>query len=93
MIVDLMLQILLMVYHKDQSWILYCLVYVPMVLKMSVITLNLFADDTTIYFNYEDFTSEMREAEFNTELQKKLNEWQQLNKLTLNIKYSQAYDI
>ena len=33
----------------------------------------MYADDTTIYFNLEDFTPEMREAEINVEL-KKVNE-------------------
>ena len=43
----------------------------------------MYADDTTIYFNLEDFTPEMREAELNAELEK-VNEWLKLNRLTLN---------
>ena len=43
----------------------------------------MYADDTTIYFNLEDFSPEMREAEINAELEK-VNVWLKLNKLTLN---------
>ena len=41
----------------------------------------MYADDTTIYFNLEDFSPEMREAEINAELEK-VNVWLKLNKLT-----------
>ena len=30
----------------------------------------MYADDTTIYFNIEDFTPEIREVEINAELEK-----------------------
>ena len=43
----------------------------------------MYADDTTLYFNLEDFSPEMREAEINAELEK-VNVWLKLNKLTLN---------
>ena len=43
----------------------------------------MYADDTTIYFNLEDFPAIHREHEINKELEK-LNIWFQLNKLTLN---------
>ena len=42
----------------------------------------MYADDTTIYFNFEDSPAINREQEINREL-KKLNIWFQLNKLTL----------
>ena len=42
----------------------------------------MYADDTTIYFNLEDFLAIHREHEINKELEK-LNIWFQLNKLTL----------
>ena len=42
----------------------------------------MYADDTTIYFNFEDFPAINREQEINRELEK-LNIWFQLNKLTL----------
>ena len=45
----------------------------------------MYADDTTIYFNLEDFPALNREQEINKELEK-LNTWFQLNKLTLNVK-------
>ena len=43
----------------------------------------MYADDTTIYFNLEDFPAIHREHEINKELEK-LHIWFQLNKLTLN---------
>ena len=44
----------------------------------------MYADDTTIYFNLEDFPAIHREHEINKELEN-LNIWFQLNKLTLNV--------
>ena len=44
----------------------------------------MYADDTTIYFNLEDFPALNREQELNKELEK-LNIWFKLNKLTLNV--------
>ena len=45
----------------------------------------MYADDTTIYFNLEDFDPECVETEINNELEK-VNLWLKLNKLSLNIK-------
>ena len=42
----------------------------------------MYADDTTIYFNLEDFPALNREQKINKELEK-LNLWFKLNKLTL----------
>ena len=44
----------------------------------------MYADDTTIYFNLEDFPSFNREYVINGELEKN-DIWFQLNKLTLNV--------
>ena len=44
----------------------------------------MYADDTTIYFNLEDFLAINREQKINRELEK-VNIWLQLNKLTLNV--------
>ena len=44
----------------------------------------MYADDTTIYFNLEDFPALNREQEINKELEK-LNIWFKVNKLTLNV--------
>ena len=41
------------------------------------------ADDTTIYFNLEDFNQENSENEVNNELSR-ISEWMTLNKLSLN---------
>ena len=43
----------------------------------------MYADDTTLYFNIEDFPLKSRETDINNEL-KKVNTWLQLNKLSLN---------
>ena len=50
----------------------------------------MYADDTTIYFNLEDFPSFNREYEINRELDK-INIWFQLNKLTLNVEKNKMY--
>ena len=44
----------------------------------------MYADDTTIYFNLEDFPIENREVLINNELQK-VNKWLKLNKLAVNV--------
>ena len=43
----------------------------------------MYADDTTIYFNLEDFDLLTRETDINRELEK-VNIWLKLNKLSLN---------
>ena len=45
----------------------------------------MYADDTTIYFNLEDFGQQNTEVEFNTEVEE-VNTWLKLNKLSLNVK-------
>ena len=44
----------------------------------------MYADDTTIYFNLEDFPIENREVLINDELEK-VNKWLKLNKLAVNV--------
>ena len=44
----------------------------------------MYADDTTIYFNIEDFDTNNLEAEINKEL-KQVNTWLKVNKLSLNV--------
>ena len=44
----------------------------------------MYADDTTIYFNQEDFPKINRSTSINMELEK-LSIWLKLNKLTLNV--------
>ena len=44
----------------------------------------MYADDTTIYFNLEDFSIENREVLINNEL-KKVNKWLKLTKLAVNV--------
>ena len=43
----------------------------------------MYPNDTTIYFNAEDFDSQNTEADIITELEK-VNTWLKLNKLSLN---------
>ena len=45
----------------------------------------MYADDTTIYFNLEDFDPATIEKDINSELEK-INVWLKLNKLSLNVK-------
>ena len=44
----------------------------------------MYADDTTIYFNVEDFDTKNLEAEINKELEQ-VNRWLKVNKLSLNV--------
>ena len=44
----------------------------------------MYADDTTIYFNLDDFPLVNREIEINCELEK-VNTWLKLNKLSINV--------
>ena len=44
----------------------------------------MYADDTTLYFNLEDFPAQNRSMLINNELQR-VNAWLKLNKLTLNV--------
>ena len=50
----------------------------------SKLSFIMYADDTIIYFNLEDFPALNREQEINKELEK-LNLWFKLNKLTLDV--------
>ena len=43
----------------------------------------MYADDTTIYFNLEDFDPDNVSNEINNELEK-ITKWLQINKLSLN---------
>ena len=52
-------------------------------------TFLLYADDTTIYFNLEDFPQENKEIAINNELEK-VNNWLKINKLTLNVDKTKA---
>ena len=47
------------------------------------------ADDTTIYFNLEDFDPATIERDINSELEK-INVWLKLNKLSLNVKKTKS---
>ena len=49
----------------------------------------MYADDTTIYFNLNDFPLINREVEINSELEK-VNTWLKLNKLVTNVDKSKC---
>ena len=62
---------------------------------MAISKLNymMYADDTTLYFNLEDFDCQNLDNEINLEIEK-INLWLKLNKLSLNadkIKYMIFY--
>ena len=44
----------------------------------------MYADDTTLYFNLEDFPAQNRSMLINNELER-VNTWLKLNKLSLNV--------
>ena len=52
--------------------------------KMLSFLMYMYADDTTIYFNLEDFPIHNRHIEINKELDK-VNTWLKVNKLSLNV--------
>ena len=49
----------------------------------------MYADDTTIYFNLDDFDTATIERDINSELEK-INVWLKLNKLSLNVKKTKS---
>ena len=50
----------------------------------------MYADDTTIYFNFKDYPASSREIAINKELDE-INVWLKLNKLTLNVEKTKMY--
>ena len=59
-------------------------IYINDLIKVSnKLNFIMYADDTTIYFDFEDFEKDSLEHQINEEL-KRLNIWLKLNKLTLN---------
>ena len=70
--------------HRDQYWVPSCLVYIN-----DLVTINnnfkfiMYADDTTIYFNLEDFPKTNLVNNITNELDK-VNVWLKQNKLSLN---------
>ena len=64
---------------------LFFSIYINDIIKTSkLFSFLMYADDTTIYFNLEDFPTHNREIAINNELEK-INIWLKLNKLTLNV--------
>ena len=59
-------------------------IYIHDLIKVSnKLNFIMYADDTTIYFDLEDFEKDSLEHQINEEL-KRVNIWLKLNKLTLN---------
>ena len=64
---------------------LFFSIYINDIVKTSIkFSYLMYADDTTIYFNLEDFPAIDRETYINTELNK-IDTWFKLNKLTMNV--------
>ena len=64
---------------------LFFSIYINDIVKTSTkFSYLMYADDTTIYFNLEDFPCIDRETLINTELNK-IDTWLKLNKLTMNV--------
>ena len=74
----------ILVYHKD-PFLVYCS-SVKEDINDLITALNYlrYADDTTIYFNLEDFDFRNTEKHINAEVEK-VNTWLKLNKLSLNV--------
>ena len=66
---------------------LFFSIYINDIVKTS--TNLMYADETTIYFNFEDFPVIDRETVINTELNK-IDSWLKLNKLTMNVDNSKT---
>ena len=56
-----------------------------LIISSTKLKFRMYADDTIIYFNLEDFDPKCVETEINNELER-VNVWLKLNKLSLNIK-------
>ena len=61
----------------------FCIYINDLIAASDKLNFLMYADDTTIYFNIEDFGQQNTEVEINTELEK-VNTWLELNKLSLN---------
>ena len=61
----------------------FCIYINDLIAASDYLNFLMYADDTTIYFNIEDFGQQSTEVEINTELEK-VNTWLKLNKLSLN---------
>ena len=63
---------------------LFCSIYINDLINVSNrLNFLMYADDTTIYFNLEEFDNLNKEGDINGELEK-VNTWLKLNKLSLN---------
>ena len=61
----------------------FCIYINDLIAASDKLNFLMYADDTTIYFNIEDFGQQNTEVEINTELEK-VNTWLKLNKPSLN---------
>ena len=67
----------------------FCIVINDVIHVTGKLKCIMYADDTTIYFNLEDFDPATRERDINSELEK-INVWLKLNKLSLNVKKTKS---
>ena len=61
----------------------FCIYINDLITVSDKLNFLMYADDTTIYFNLEDFSNIIKETDINNELEKD-NTWLKLNKLSLN---------
>ena len=69
----------------------FCIYINDLIAASDKLNFLMYADDTTIYFNIEDFGQQNTEVEINTELEK-VNTWLRLNKLSLNAQKNEIHD-
>ena len=73
------------------SPLFFCIYNNDLIAASDKLIFLMYADDTTIYFNIEDFGQQNTEVEINTELEK-VNTWLKLNKLSLNAQKNEMHD-
>ena len=69
----------------------FCIYINDLIAASDKLNFVMYADDTIIYFNIEDFGQQNTEVEINTELEK-INTWLKLNKLSLNAQKNEIHD-
>ena len=71
-------------YFKSQNFPFFSILINDLVNSSIMLSILMYADDTTIYFNLEDFPIHNRHIEINRELDK-VNTLLKVNKLSLNV--------
>ena len=69
----------------------FCIYINDLIAASDKLNFLMYADDTTIYFNIEDFGQQNTEVEINTELEK-VNTWLKLNKTIIKCAKNEIHD-